>query len=263
MQASVESFFMRPNAQRVRCLRIDAVLGPDYGDFKDKEEWHNAVNEVGRHPPSLGWLTPALRSACSLRLTFETWFRFSALSQMHVQARTTAALLSVCGTLETLHLHLEQMAILDAHRFRDVLPASALPASVRHLILQGESQICLPPKWSRLDAPEFRQLRHLVLRSNRLILQSLSTFDDHSPQRVTLEAGSLISVTGRGIGDVVQTAQELTASGCCLELRCPAQDCIGTDWSLSTALDPPKQQVDKLIEELRSWYFGTASINGS
>ena len=76
MQARVGSFFMRPDAPRVRCLRIDVVFGffgLDYRDFDDGEDgkdWQNALNEIGRHPPSLGWLAPVLRSARSLRQEF-------------------------------------------------------------------------------------------------------------------------------------------------------------------------------------------------
>ena len=251
MQGSIQSFFARPGAPRVRCLLIHAVLGPEVD-----RNWRRSLTEIWRHPPELDWLTPVLRSASSLQLSFDSSLTFSTAydSKMRLQARTTAALLSCCSSLEALHLQLEQMAILDAYRFRDVLPAGALPASVTQLTLQGQSQICVP--CSRLEAPEFRQLKQLVLRSDRLILQSLSALGDHRPQRLTLR-GSRISMTGRGVEDVVQTARELTASGHCLQLRCPTQACIGTDWSLSTQLDPPKQQVDDLIAEFRSWYVAT------
>ena len=261
VQASIHGFFARPGAPRVRHLHIDAVLGAAW-------EMHSksVLAEIWRFPPSLDWLTPALRSARSLRLTFDTSLMHADLydSKMLLQARTTAALLSVCGALETLRLESEQISILDAHSLRNVLPAGALPASVRHLILQSRSQICLPPKGWRLDAPEFRHLQHLVLRSKRLMLQSLSVFEDHQPQRLTLQAGLCIEVFGRSVGGVVQVAQELAASGRCLELRCPSEDCIGMDWPQSTALDleVPKQQAVQLVDEFRSWFVGNANTDG-
>ncbi len=261
VQASIYGFFARPDAPRVRHLRVDAGLGAAW-----EMDSESVLAEIWRFPPSLDWLTPALRSARSLRLTFDIALMHADLndSKKRLQARTTAALLSVCGALETLHLESEKISILDAHSLRKVLPAGALPASVRHLILQSKSQICLPPKGSRLDAPEFRQLQHLELRSSRLFLQSLSVFEDHQPQQLTLQAGSFIRLFGRSVGDVVQVAQELSASGRCLELCCPSQDCIGIDWPQSTRLDleVPKQQAVQLVEEFRAWFVGNAITDG-
>ena len=251
-QASVHHFFARPGAPRARHLHIEAALRP--GGVA------NEVRQIWQQPPSLEWLTPALRSACSLRLTFAPELMF-AVGGASLQARTVAALLFVCGALETLHFDLGWLFSLDQARWRDVLPPHALRhTSVRRLILETSYLISLPPRQGSdpLDAPELVDLEQLVLRSSEIQVSSLNAVSQHAPQRLTLEARSRISVPGgERAADVVQAAGELSAAGRRLELCCPARDCIGM-YSVWDKNMPLKQQESELLETLRSCFVDTA-----
>ena len=246
MQASVHRFFTQPNAPGIRHLHIEAALRAD-----------GTTNAKWQQPPSLEWLTPALRSARSLRLTFAPELLFAA-GGASLQARTLGALLFVCSALEALHIDLAWLFLLDRARWRDVLPPRALPTTVRRLTLETSHLISLPGLRSSvpLDAPELQGLEQLVLRSNEIQVHSLDAFSRHRPHRLTLEAASRISLPGEAAAAVLPAAQELTAAGLRLELCCPARVCIGMSsvWGQSEV----EQQDAQSLEELRSWFVQTA-----
>ena len=210
------------------------------------EKWHQ--------PPSLDWLTPALRSARSLRLTFAPELMFSA-GRGSLRERTLGALLFVCSALEALHIDLVWLFSLHRARWRDALPPRALPATVRRLTLETSHLISLPGHQGSdpLDAPELQGLQQLVLRSSEIRVESLDAFSQHRPHRLTLEAASRINVPAEFASAVVHEARELVAGGHQLELCCPTHDCIG----MSTVWDqkmPLTLQETQLLEKLRSWF---------
>ena len=249
LQANVHAFFTRPNAPRVRHLHIEAVLRPG---GTTSEKWHQ--------PPSLDWLTPVLRSARSLRLTFAPELMFSA-GRGSLRERTLGALLFVCTALEALHIDLVWLFSLHRARWRDALLPRALPVTVRRLTLETSHLISLPghQESEPLDAPEFQGLEHFELRSNEIRVESLDAFSQHRPCRLTLEAASRISVPREVASAVVHEARELVAGGLQFELCCPTQDCIG----MSTVWDqtmPLTLQETQLLEELRSWFVKRSNL---
>ena len=243
LQASFQRFFARPNAPVVRHLHIEAVLRP--GGTRGGI-WHQ--------PPSLDWLTPALRSARSLRLTFAPEVMFAAGGAL-LHERTVGALLFVCGSLEALYIDVGWLFSLDRAWWRRVLPLRALPATVRRLILETSHLLSLPGRQGSepLDAPELEGLEELVLRANEIQVRSLEAFSRRWPHRLTLEPASRISVPGETASAVVHQGRELIANGHRFELCCPTRDCISisTVWERNMPLTLQETQV---LKELRSWF---------
>ncbi len=279
LQASVRDFFTRPGASapHVHSLHIEAVLGPGL-DRADPplptKSWRRPPVrvQIWQRPPSLDWLTPVLRSVRSLRLTFAPEFKRDAYGQVSerapLQARTISALLSRSDALEMLHIDLGRIMLstLDITEWRNVLPMNdlhalpvcALPASVKQLTLESAGLLRLP--YRPMTVPEIRSLERLVLRASEVFVASLDAFQRHSPQHLTLQAGSKITVPFEAAGAVVGAARQLVAKGCQIEFCGPSPDCIEVSMRNATEV-PSRQQVDELVEQLRSWFVETVQTD--
>ena len=134
------------------------------------------------------------------------------------------------------------------------LPVCALPASVRQLTLDSARPIELTD-WP-IDVPEVRKLERLVLRASRLKVPSLAAFGEHWPRRLSLQAGYKISVLSEAAAAVVRTARQLVAGGRVIEFCGPSPDCIEV-CVRETVEVPSQQQVDELVEDLRSLFVET------
>ena len=149
--------------------------------------------------------------------------------------------------------------MLDTKQWRTVLPApAALPACVRRLIVEAPHGVVLLPETSPLVAPEHQDLEHVELRAVSFHLVYLGALDLNPPRRLTLQAGSHISVADDAIADVVHGARKLSACGRSLELCCPMRECICLSSGSVEDNVLSVQEQQQLLEELRSWFVETA-----